>query len=100
MRGARFMPTGQPGSSAAVTPSRAPVRVPPAVKIAAVVATALAVANCSAPRVASNGRTIDPKYGVAASPRVVEEGEPVPKGGGRELVGRPYQVAGRTYVPR
>jgi rare lipoprotein A len=24
----------------------------------------------------------------------------VPKGGGRELVGKPYQVAGRTYVPR
>src|SRR5215210_7590611 len=99
MRGARFMPTGQPGSPAE-TPFRATIRVAPAVKIAAVVATAFTVANCSAPRVASNGRTIDPKYGVAASPRVVEEGEPVPKGGGRELVGRPYQVAGRTYVPR
>ena len=94
------MPTGQPGSPAAETPSRAPLRLPPAVKIAAVVATALTAANCSAPRVASNGRTIDPKYGVVASPRVVEEGEPVPKGGGRELVGRPYQIAGKTYVPR
>ncbi|MFL5326718.1 MAG: septal ring lytic transglycosylase RlpA family protein, partial [Microvirga sp.] len=30
----------------------------------------------------------------------VEDGQPVPKGGGRELVGRPYQIAGRTYVPR
>src|SRR5215213_2494415 len=94
------MPTGQPGSPAAETPSRASLRLPPAVKIAAVVATALTAANCSAPRVASNGRTIDPKYGVVASPRVVEEGEPVPKGGGRELVGRPYQIAGKTYVPR
>src|SRR6188472_2441966 len=94
------MPTGQPGSPAAETPSRAPLRLPPAVKIAAVVATALTAANCSAPRVASNGRTIDPKYGVVASPRVVEEGEPLPKGGGRELVGRPYQIAGKTYVPR
>ncbi|HKG85685.1 MAG TPA: septal ring lytic transglycosylase RlpA family protein [Beijerinckiaceae bacterium] len=94
------MPTGQPGSPAAETPSRAPLRLPPAVKIAAVVATALTAANCSAPRVASNGRTIDPKYGVVASPRVVEDGEPVPKGGGRELVGRPYQIAGKTYVPR
>src|SRR4029079_17674929 len=27
-------------------------------------------------------------------------GEPVPKGGGRELVGRPYQIAGKIYVPR
>lgn len=80
--------------------ARAAIRVPPAVKVAAVVATALAAANCSQPRVASNGRSIDPKYGVAASPRVVEDGQPVPKGGGRELVGKPYQIAGRTYVPR
>jgi rare lipoprotein A len=95
------MPTGQPGSSAADEPSRAPVRVPPALRIAAVVATALTAANCAAPQVASRGgRTIDPKYGVAASPRVVEEGEAVPKGGGRDLVGRPYQIAGKTYVPR
>ena len=38
-------------------------------------------------------------YG-AASPRVVEDGAPVPRGGGRYLVGRPYTIAGRTYVPR
>lgn len=37
-------------------------------------------------------------YG-AASPRVVADGEDVPKGGGRYLVGKPYTVAGRTYVP-
>jgi rare lipoprotein A len=42
---------------------------------------------------------IDPKYGVAASPRVVRDGEPVPKGGGRNMVGKPYTVAGKTYVP-
>jgi rare lipoprotein A len=34
-----------------------------------------------------------------ASPRVVAEGEEVPKGGGQYLVGKPYQVAGHTYVP-
>src|SRR4029450_13443772 len=34
------------------------------------------------------------------SPRVVEEGEPVPKGGGVYRVGRPYSINGRTYVPR
>lgn len=43
---------------------------------------------------------IDPKYGVAPSPRVVGMGEPVPKGGGRAMVGKPYQIAGKTYVPR
>ena len=30
---------------------------------------------------------------------MVEPGEPVPKGGGTYRVGKPYQVAGRTYVP-
>jgi peptidoglycan lytic transglycosylase len=33
------------------------------------------------------------------SPRVVAPGEPVPKGGGNYRVGKPYQVAGRAYVP-
>ena len=71
-----------------------------AVKILAVTALSMTVANCSAPRTVSNGRGVDPRYGVAASPRVIEEGQPVPKGGGREMVGKPYQIAGRTYVPR
>lgn len=39
------------------------------------------------------------KYG-AASPRVVEANHPVPRGGGHYMVGEPYRVAGRTYVPR
>ena len=38
------------------------------------------------------------KYGTA-SPRVVADGEAVPRGGGRYLVGRPYTIAGRTYYP-
>jgi len=42
---------------------------------------------------------LDPQYGVSASPRVVESGEPVPRGGGTYRVGRPYTVAGRLYVP-
>jgi len=37
-------------------------------------------------------------YG-AASPRVVADGEPVPRGGGQYLVGKPYTVAGQTYYP-
>ena len=40
------------------------------------------------------------EYGVKASPRVVGEGQPVPKGGGRFMVGDPYQVKGKTYFPK
>ena len=39
------------------------------------------------------------KYG-PASPRVVADGDPVPRGGGQYLVGHPYTIAGRTYYPR
>jgi rare lipoprotein A len=62
-----------------------------------VVASCLALANC-----ASSGKfagRVDPKYGVSSSPRVVELGEPVPKGGGTYRVGKPYMVAGHMYVP-
>ena len=38
------------------------------------------------------------KYG-HASPKVVADGQPVPKGGGQYLVGHAYHVAGHTYVP-
>ena len=64
-------------------------------RIAGVTAVALTVANCS-----SNVRGgIDPKYGVAPSPKVVADGQPIPKGGGRSMVGKPYVVAGRLYQP-
>ena len=39
-------------------------------------------------------------YGVSASPRVIDPGEPVPKGGGSYRVGSPYFVGGRMYVPQ
>src|SRR3989440_839552 len=64
---------------------------------AAAAAACLALANC-----ASSGKfasRVDPKYGVSSSPRVVELGEAVPKGGGTYRVGKPYTVAGRVYVP-
>ncbi|MEA2985034.1 MAG: rare lipoprotein [Alphaproteobacteria bacterium] len=51
----------------------------------------LALANCA--------NNVDPRYGVSASPRVVNAGDPVPKGGGTYRVGKPYVVAGRTYMP-
>jgi len=67
------------------------------IRIAGVAAIALTAANCSSSNVRGG---IDPKYGVSPSPRVVADGEPVPKGGGRDMVGKPYTVAGRTYVPQ
>ena len=63
-------------------------------RLLAVAAGSLALANCS-----GTTSRVDPKWGVSASARVVEPGEPVPKGGGVYRIGKPYQVAGRTYVP-
>jgi rare lipoprotein A len=60
-------------------------------------AACLVLANCAASD--KFARRLDPKYGVTASPRVVDLGESVPKGGGTYRVGKPYVVAGRTYVP-
>jgi rare lipoprotein A len=56
---------------------------------------ACCLANCSGPQ-----SIIDPRYGVTASPRVVEPGQPVPKGGGAYRVGQPYMIGGRMYVPQ
>ncbi len=64
---------------------------------AVAVLACLMVANCaSSNKFASK---VDPKYGVSSSPRVVGFGEPVPKGGGVYRIGKPYTVAGKTYVP-
>ena len=64
---------------------------------AAIAVACLMLANCASSNKFA-GR-VDPKYGVSSSPRVVEFGEPVPKGGGTYRIGRPYIVAGRIYVP-
>lgn len=61
--------------------------------IGACAAIALLLAQCSSSH-------IDSRYGVSASPRVIDSGEPVPKGGGSYRVGSPYFVAGRMYVPQ
>ena len=49
----------------------------------------------------SNTREYFPqgRYGTA-SPRVVDNGRAVPRGGGRYLVGKPYTIAGKRYFPR
>jgi rare lipoprotein A len=57
----------------------------------------LALAHCGSGDTLTN--RFDPKYGVSSSARVVEFGEAVPKGGGTYRVGKPYVVAGVTYVP-
>ncbi|PNG24873.1 septal ring lytic transglycosylase RlpA family lipoprotein [Methylocella silvestris] len=51
-------------------------------------------------RVAAHSKEYFPssKYG-PASARVVADGEPVPRGGGAYMVGKPYTIAGRTYYP-
>ncbi len=38
--------------------------------------------------------------GPQASPRVIGRGYSIPKGGGRDKLGAPYSVGGRTFVPR
>ena len=66
----------------------------PFARAVALGAGCLALANCS-----GSSSKLDSKYGVSASTRVVEPGQPVPKGGGVYRVGKPYTVAGRVYIP-
>ena len=61
-----------------------------------VIAACLSAAACTT---TSQKAAIDPKYGVAPSPRVVASGEPVPVGGGRYMVGKPYRIAGKWFTP-
>jgi len=39
-------------------------------------------------------------YGVKASPRVTNKKSNLPRGGGREQLGKPYVVRGKVYVPK
>ncbi|MBO6639018.1 MAG: septal ring lytic transglycosylase RlpA family protein [Roseitalea sp.] len=70
-----------------------------------VVATSSDVVNLSSlPVFTSNAATSGAEsfsvasYGVAASPRVAS-GTRIQRGGGRQMVGRPYTVRGRRYFP-
>ncbi len=67
------------------------------VRTLAVLSSLVAVAGCGS--VDSLGSKIDPIWGVSTSPRVIAEGEPVPRGGGGYKVGKPYTIGGRTYFP-
>jgi rare lipoprotein A len=89
------MQVDRTGSKAGLKERKASFNPRAIMRVAGVTAIALTAANCS-----SNVRGgIDPKYGVAPSPKVIADGQPVPKGGGRNMVGKPYVVAGRTYQP-
>ena len=76
----------------------------PSLRVAFAAAGALALAGCATQSGPGgpgpgNGRYFDPILGVWASPRVVADGEPIPRGGGGYLVGRPYTVGGKSFVP-
>lgn len=43
--------------------------------------------------------SIDPVWGVERAKKKVADGQPVPPGGGRYQVGKPYMVGGRMYFP-
>ena len=65
---------------------------------AALAGLCLSLANC-AQNSDKFARKVDPKYGVSASERLVEFGDPVPKGGGTYRVGKPYVIGGQQYTP-
>ena len=68
----------------------------------ATMASCASTKMAEAPKKKSHGKEYfaESEYGVKASPRVVADGRPVPKGGGRFMVGQPYEVKGKTYVPK
>ncbi len=88
----------------------ATVQVRPAVSLSvalrwgALATCAAVLAGCAsqtaqAPGRPGGGRYFDPILGVWASPRLIDDGQAVPRGGGGFLVGRPYTIGGHLYVP-
>jgi len=106
MRGA--CPSAPENLSAATDPGG--LDLPPqdlaarALRLGCVALAGLFLANCANDQVARRGKSKEigafpqSKYG-PASPRVVADGEDVPKGGGRQLIGKSYSVAGKRYTP-
>ena len=64
------------------------------------VASLAGCAQTPTPRHVSSREHFSPAIYGKASPRVIADGEPIPRGGGVYLVGHAYRVAGHTYVPR
>ena len=79
-----------------------------AIRLCLAASAGLLLANCANQNVSRGGYSSQEsrefgafshsKYG-KASQRVVAEGQEVPKGGGRDLTGKTYRIAGRTYTP-
>ncbi|MEO3385885.1 septal ring lytic transglycosylase RlpA family protein [Mesorhizobium sp. CAU 1741] len=71
-------------------------------------ASALALAACSSSgQKSASGKPTRSKeyfaeseYGVKASPRVTNQRSRLPRGGGRDQIGRPYKVKGQWYHPK
>jgi rare lipoprotein A len=78
-----------PGDGALMGNSGSGGRLRPIALLGAVAIGCLPLANCSSSNVFGN------KY----SPRVIADGEPIPKGGGSYHVGGPYSINGRIYYP-
>lgn len=86
--------------SRAFSPSHSLSRLRP-IPVLAVSALCLTLAACSsAPTDKKKVKFSESKYGVPASPKIVTGNKPVPKGGGRYMVGKPYKVAGKWYRPK
>lgn len=66
----------------------------------AIAAASVLLAACSSGPGSPGKGKYDPKYGVSASARVANKRSDFRKGGGHYKIGRPYKVAGRTYVPK
>ena len=69
------------------------------VRVACLIGVGSVLAACS-----STNEELAPKFSEAeygtSSPRLVTGKKKVPDGGGRYMVGKPYRVAGKTYVPQ
>jgi rare lipoprotein A len=79
-----------------------------ALKLAIVIGSGLLLANCAQQQAGRNLTSQErreigsfPQGGRwgTASPRMVADGQDVPKGGGREQIGRSYVINGRRYTP-
>ena len=70
-------------------------------RVLMIAAVAGLLAACgSTPKPTTTKNKFSPeKYGVKGSPKVVAEGQSVPKGGGRYMVGKKYKIAGKWYQP-
>ncbi len=98
---ARFSAKGTNSTMSGSLPASS--AMPTVARMGCVILVGLFAANCAGNQTAGRrskeiGAFPQSKYG-PASQRVVAEGEEVPKGGGRQLVGKAYSVAGKRYTP-